>query len=331
MRTRPPRICVRRATAHVTENHYEDGWRVCSPMCASRICIACFRTRWRLDCPRWVIAGRGSIGTGCSSRRRFPTSMPHCRPVAWITSSSSTSSSQASQPAAGAARVHFAHLILPHSPWRFMPSGQQYPGEYSVEGRDRSGVWTTQEWPVLHAHQRHLLQVMYTDRLLGKLLRRLHETGLYDRALIVVVADHGAGFVPGESARKVTAENVADIARVPLIVKLPGQRSPKNRPPTGPNDRHSSDDCRRARRADPLEGSRALAVRSGGCNAIRDRDPQTRRRPGQVVSARGGSCGCRDDQAPGVGLRNGSEPRSSCSARRESSSGFRCEPSPLPG
>ena len=129
--------------------------------------------------------------------------------------------------AAGAARVHFAHLILPHSPWRFMPSGQQYPGEYSVEGRDRSGVWTTQEWPVLHAHQRHLLQVMYTDRLLGKLLRRLHETGLYDRALIVVVADHGAGFVPGESARKVTAENVADIARVPLIVKLPGQRSPR--------------------------------------------------------------------------------------------------------
>ncbi len=185
-------------------------------------------------------------------------------------------------PAAGAPRVHFAHLILPHSPWRFMPSGHQYPGEYSVEGRDRSGVWTTQEWPVLHAHQRHLLQVQYTDRLLGKLLRRLDETGIYDRALIVVVADHGAGFVPGQSARKVTADNVADIARVPLLVKLPGQTTPKV-------------DLRTARTVDilptiadvlgiqvpwKLDGTLVVRCRR---NVVRGRGPQARRRPRQVV------------------------------------------------
>ncbi len=62
------------------------------------------------------------------------------------------------------------------------------------------------------------------DRLLGQFLNKLERTGLYDRALVVVAADHGVSFEADGTRRTVSAENIADIARVPLFVKLPGQR-----------------------------------------------------------------------------------------------------------
>ena len=42
--------------------------------------------------------------------------------------------------------------------------------------------------------QRHLLQASYTDRLVGQILQRLEEVGVYDDAAIVVTADHGIAF-----------------------------------------------------------------------------------------------------------------------------------------
>jgi hypothetical protein len=71
--------------------------------------------------------------------------------------------------------------------------------------------------------QRHLLQTQFADATLGRMIRRLKATGLYDDALVVVVADHGASFIPGSNRRKPRAENLSDVAMVPLFVKLPGQ------------------------------------------------------------------------------------------------------------
>jgi hypothetical protein len=77
---------------------------------------------------------------------------------------------------------------------------------------------------VEQAYQRHLLQLQATDRLLGRLLDRLHEVGVYDRALVAVVADHGVSFRLGHDRRLVRRANVQDIAPVPFFVKAPGQR-----------------------------------------------------------------------------------------------------------
>jgi Sulfatase len=74
------------------------------------------------------------------------------------------------------------------------------------------------------SYQRHLLQLGFADRLLGELLARLRRLDLYDDALIVVVADHGIGFHVGMERRTVTPRNVQDLAPVPLLIKLPGQR-----------------------------------------------------------------------------------------------------------
>ena len=119
--------------------------------------------------------------------------------------------------------LYFLHAMLPHSPWRYLPSGRQYGNALGLTGllKDK---WTQDPWLVTQAWQRHLLQVGFTDRLLGKLLRRLRREGMYDRSLIIVTADHGLGFQPGDKRRDVTPTNVGDIAGVPLLVKRPGQR-----------------------------------------------------------------------------------------------------------
>ena len=86
-------------------------------------------------------------------------------------------------------------------------------------------VWTANQAAVDQYWQRHLLQLGYADRVLGRLLDRLHTSGLYDRAVLVVTADHGVSFRAGQKRRPLSPANRQDIAYVPLFVKLPGQRS----------------------------------------------------------------------------------------------------------
>jgi hypothetical protein len=124
--------------------------------------------------------------------------------------------------------LNVVHVLLPHGHWIFLPSCHRYAVTTSVSpGLGVDARWTQDPWPVRQAYQRHLLQVECTDRLLGALLRRLHETGLYDRSLLIVTADHGVSIRPGELRRRVDPNhptNLADIAFAPLFVKLPGQR-----------------------------------------------------------------------------------------------------------
>jgi hypothetical protein len=120
--------------------------------------------------------------------------------------------------------LHFLHLVLPHSPWRYTPVGNTYePQRLGYhQGEERDG----QLWPSLVEHQRHLLQVAYVDRLLGSILDRLEKVDLFDRSLVMVTADHGIDFdpKPGGSERHVDADDADGIMWVPLFVKTPGQR-----------------------------------------------------------------------------------------------------------
>jgi hypothetical protein len=115
------------------------------------------------------------------------------------------------------------HLLMPHYPWRYLPNGKQYGNSLGIDGL-RNDSWSTDRWIVEQGWQRHLLQVGFTDRLLGSLMARLKLEGIWDRALIVVVADHGVSFIPGEHRRSVDRANLPDIASIPLFVKYPSQR-----------------------------------------------------------------------------------------------------------
>jgi hypothetical protein len=122
------------------------------------------------------------------------------------------------------ASLWYLHVMLPHSPWTYLPSGERYSVR-AAPGWGADEVWGDNQAAVDQYWQRHLLQLGYADRVLGRLLARLRTTGLYDRALLVVTADHGVSFRAGQKRRPLSAGNLQDIAYVPLFVKLPGQRS----------------------------------------------------------------------------------------------------------
>jgi hypothetical protein len=125
--------------------------------------------------------------------------------------------------------LHFIHINLPHRPYRYLPSGIEYGpiGSFGLAHGARKGVWQDDEWEVVQALQRHLLQLRFADELLGRLVRRLEQADSFDDALVVVTADHGISFRKGVGMRQVhrtnPLRNAGDILRVPLFVKLPGQ------------------------------------------------------------------------------------------------------------
>jgi sulfatase-like protein len=116
----------------------------------------------------------------------------------------------------------YVHFMLPHSPWRYLPSGRRYSIR-QAPGWGGDEVWSQNQAAVDQYWQRHLLQLCYADRVLGSLVAHLRETGLYDPALVVVTADHGVSFRAGEKRRPLSDRNLEDIAYVPLFVKLPQQ------------------------------------------------------------------------------------------------------------
>ncbi len=124
-------------------------------------------------------------------------------------------------------RLFFSHLLLPHTPWEYLPSGLTYGegrGNSNTFGMAKKGFWGRNPWLVLQAQQRYLLQLVYVDRILGQMLDRLEGNGQLDSSLLVVTADHGAVFEVGEHRRRSSAHTLADVVPVPLWIKLPGQR-----------------------------------------------------------------------------------------------------------
>jgi Sulfatase len=120
--------------------------------------------------------------------------------------------------------LYFVHSLLPHVPWLYLPSGKRYGGDVRVIPGAPNGYWGDDKWLAEQAEQRFFLQLGYADGALGLLMRRLRATGVYDRALVIVTADHGVSFRPGTPRRNISAGNLVDIAFMPLFVKLPGQK-----------------------------------------------------------------------------------------------------------
>lgn len=117
--------------------------------------------------------------------------------------------------------LHFKHALLPHLPWIYLPHGQETI--VTMDRLSRSAGFGDPDL-VRNNHARHLLQVGYADHLLGGLMERLKRDGLYNRALIVLTADHGVSFDVGvNDERKVTSKNIDEIAPTPFFIKAPGQ------------------------------------------------------------------------------------------------------------
>ena len=131
------------------------------------------------------------------------------------------------KPGNGSPGLWMVHNVVPHVPWRFEPDGS----EYAVDGPsipgldDDSQTWDDNPFLLDQAYQRHFLMTRFADTLLGEAIDRMQQTGLWDKALVIVVADHGGAIGANESRRPVTTENFAKVAGVPFFVKRPGQKT----------------------------------------------------------------------------------------------------------
>jgi choline-sulfatase len=93
---------------------------------------------------------------------------------------------------------YFLHLYEPHAPYDAPePFRSRYSNAYDAE-------------------------IAYSDQLLGGLFAFLRERGLYDRALIVVLSDHGEGLGDHEEDEH-GIFLYREAIQVPLLVKLPAQ------------------------------------------------------------------------------------------------------------
>jgi hypothetical protein len=121
--------------------------------------------------------------------------------------------------------LHFSHVLLPHRPWGLVPDLRlvsqiqrlQDPRPISDPERRRDN------------YQSLLRQFVATDKLILEMVTKMKASRNWDNTLIIVTADHGITFVPGETYRdKINPkrpETLEDIYRIPLFIKYPKQNS----------------------------------------------------------------------------------------------------------
>ncbi len=130
----------------------------------------------------------------------------------------------------------YLHYIDLHDPYRppppydsmFGPRGAVYDGvDFAAWGAFLAAVEEGRR--ALTADELRQLRDLYdgqirrVDDRVGELLGRLRRLGLYDRALIVLTADHGEAFLEHGFISH-SAAPYEELVRVPLIVKFPGGR-----------------------------------------------------------------------------------------------------------
>jgi hypothetical protein len=126
---------------------------------------------------------------------------------------------------------YFLHALLPHNPYKYNERGQRHREKMFRKQGKVKAVTGVNSWPDEEAanrgYQAHLLQLTFTDRLLGHILDRLAAVDLLDQSLLVLASDHGITFywdrtgLPQQELERIQA---SEILYVPLFIKAPHQR-----------------------------------------------------------------------------------------------------------
>jgi hypothetical protein len=125
----------------------------------------------------------------------------------------------------GGRSFNFIHFELPHEPFHFLPDGRSYNhSPISDVGNHNAQKWAGGVGGAATTWQRHLIQTGYADTLLRRTIRRLKQVGIWNRALVIVTADHGISFDPSNFRRLAFKGNFGGVANPPLFIKFPGQR-----------------------------------------------------------------------------------------------------------
>lgn len=122
----------------------------------------------------------------------------------------------------------FRHLLLPHHPYKFLPSCREYTsgpvplsGPVQPDGAGRPRV-SVPSGNVRLGYERMMLQLGCTDRVIGALRRTAIRQGMWKSMMLVVVGDHGVDHRPGGFRRDATPDTIGSIGFTPLFIKYPG-------------------------------------------------------------------------------------------------------------
>ncbi len=117
----------------------------------------------------------------------------------------------------GDGKLYYLHVFYPHMPYLFLPSGKYFRLEVApaLRLKDRAKRQEPDLEALVLRYKQYLFQVGYVDGLVGELVARLKDLGLYDRSLLVVTADHGGRSAP--------LGYESDVFSVPLLVRRPHQ------------------------------------------------------------------------------------------------------------
>jgi hypothetical protein len=109
-------------------------------------------------------------------------------------------------------------------------NGQRHANKIKLMTQDFRKPTGRNNWPnetiANLGYQAHLIQLKFTDRLLGHVLDQLDRFDLFDKSLIVLTADHGTSFYwnsTGLSIEKIREIQAGDTMYVPLFIKMPFQ------------------------------------------------------------------------------------------------------------
>ena len=149
-----------------------------------------------------------------------------------ITSPAVTAATVQRLPSLKGAGPFFLYVVYfdPHAPYYSHPGfsfSDGMPGPRPVQLSPETNH-TTQQPARCHAvedkRDRYDSEIAFTDAEVGKLLVALKAQGLYDDSLIIFLSDHGEEFLEhGYQGHMYTLYN--ETLSVPLMVKLPGQRT----------------------------------------------------------------------------------------------------------
>ena len=132
----------------------------------------------------------------------------------------------------GDSTLSLIHMELPHEPWRYVPSGQNYLDTSVTDLATPSAArWAVGTAGIASAEARHYLQTGYADRLVGLMMARLKKLGIWKKAMVIVTADHGISFQGKSVYRRIAQpQNLGGVANAPLFIKYPGQTKGKTSP-----------------------------------------------------------------------------------------------------
>lgn len=125
-------------------------------------------------------------------------------------------------------QFNFLHVEFPHAPYTSSATGRAQVNGEIFRRQLFASETIDAEQPFLNvAYHNYLQQSSYADSLLQKLIEELKQSGLYDKSLIIVTADHGVSYnVSGLNRRiPLTEDSWRNIVSVPLIIKYPFQES----------------------------------------------------------------------------------------------------------